>query len=253
MWDRPALMNTMANALYAVAVLAALTMAAALLARLPVFDLREVKVGGDLKHVTRGEIESVVQRELRGNFFTLDLVVARAAFERLPWVRRVNVRRHWPGGLDVALEEHAPLARWGTTALVNTHGEVFGGAYDRELPVFTGPEGSAREMAIQYAYFTRTLSRISEIPVELQLTARRAWQVKLASGMTLALGRESVEARLARFVEVHGRTLAPLGRRIEYVDLRYANGFAVRVPELRHDRQEAPRATRKFERAGGGA
>ena len=253
MWDRPGLMNATANVLYAAAAVTVLAAAAALLARLPVFDLREVKVGGDLRHVTRGEIESVVQRDLRGNFFTLDLGVARAAFERLPWVRRVNVRRHWPGGLDVALEEHAPLARWGTTALVNTHGEVFGGAYDRELPVFTGPEGAAREMAIQYAYFSRTLQKISETPVEVQLTARRAWQVKLASGMTLALGRESVEARLARFVEAHGRTLAPLGRRIDYVDLRYANGFAARVPELRHDRQEAPRAQRKGKRTGGGA
>lgn len=250
MWDRPALMNATANVLYAVAAFGVLAVAAALLVRLPAFDLREVKVGGDLKHITRGEIEGVVQRELAGNFFTLDLGVARAAFERLPWVRRVDVRRHWPGGLDVALEEHAPLARWGVAALVNTHGEVFGAAYDGDLPLFTGPEGAAREMAIQYAYFSRTLRRIGETPVEVQLTARRAWQVKLASGVTLALGRESIETRLARFVEAHGRTLGPLGRRIEYVDLRYANGFAVRVPELRHEKPETTRGPRKGKPAG---
>jgi cell division protein FtsQ len=245
-------MNATANVLYAVAALAVLAASAALLARLPAFDLREVKVGGDLRHVTRGEIEGVVRRELTGNFFTLDIGQARAAFERLPWVRRVNVRRHWPAALDVALEEHAPLARWAVEALVNTHGEVFRAQYERELPVFSGPEGTAREMAIQYAYFSRTLQKISELPVEVQLTARRAWQVKLASGMTLALGREAVEARLARFVEAHGRTLAPLGRRIEYVDLRYANGFAARIPELRHERPETARGPRKGKRAGAG-
>lgn len=253
MWNRPAFLNGVADTLYAVAALAALTVAAVLLARLPTFDLREVRIGGELKHVTRGEIEGVVQRELRGNFLTLDLAVTRAAFERLPWVRRVNVRRHWPAGLDVALEEHAPLARWGVTALVNMHGEVFRAAYDRELPVFIGPEGTAREIAIQYVYFSRSLRAIGETPAEILLTPRRAWQVKLESGVTLALGRESVEARLTRFVEAHGRTLGRLGRRIEYVDLRYANGFAVRIPELRHEKPEPKRGRQTGQRAGTGA
>ena len=253
MWDRPALLNATADALYAVAAFAALAVAAVLLARLPVFDLREVKIGGELKHVTRGEIEGVVQRELKGNFFTLDLIVARAAFERLPWVRHVNVRRHWPAGLDVALEEHAPLAHWGVVALVNTHGEVFRGTYDRELPVFIGPEGTAREIAIQYVYFSRSLRGIGEAPVEVQLTPRRAWQVKLESGTTLALGRDSIEARLTRFVEAHGRTLGRLERRIEYVDLRYANGFAVRIPELRHEKPEPKRGQRTGKLMGTGA
>jgi cell division protein FtsQ len=80
--------------------------------------------------------------------------------------------------------------------------------------------------------------------VEVQVTARRAWQVKLASGMTLALGRENIEARLARFVAVHDRTLGQLGRRIDYVDLRYANGFAARIPELRHEKAEPRRGRR---------
>ena len=109
-------------------------------------------------HVTRAQVEAIVKRELRGNFFTLDLAAARGAFERLPWVRRVAVRRHWPDRLEVALEEHVPLARWGERALVNTHGEVFAGAYDGELPVFSGPAGTAKEIAIQYQYFRRTLA-----------------------------------------------------------------------------------------------
>jgi cell division septal protein FtsQ len=51
-----------------------------------------------------------------------------------------------------------------------------------------------------------------------------------------------VEARLARFVAVYDRTIARLNRRIEYVDLRYSGGFAVRIPELRDG---APRERRK--------
>lgn len=244
MWDKPALMNAVANALFTAAALLVLAAVVTQVAQLPAFSLREVRVGGELTHVTRDQVEDVVRHELKGNFFTINLVATRAAFERLPWVRHVNVRRQWPARLDVTLEEHVPFARWANTALVNTQGEVFRAAYDGELPVFIGPDGAAREIAIQYRYFRRSLGAIGETPVEVQVTARRAWQVKLESGMTLALGRDSIEARLARFVAVHERTLGRLGRKIDYVDLRYVNGFAVRIPELRHEKAE-PRHGRR--------
>jgi cell division protein FtsQ len=236
MWDRPALINGIASALYALAAVLALVIVWKLAARQPAFELREVWVSGALAHVTRAEIEVAVQRELRGNFLTLDLAAVNAAFRKLPWVRTASVRRQWPGRLDVALEEHVPLARWTGGALVNTQGEVFRAVYGGELPVFAGPEGTAREIAIQYRHFRASLATIGEAPVRVEVSPRRAWQVKLASGVTLALGREQTEARLARYVALRDQALAPLGRRFDYVDLRYPNGFAVRFPEPRRDK-----------------
>lgn len=238
MWDRPTLLNATADALFALAVLLAVAAAAVYTARLPQFALREVRVAGELKHVTREQVEDVVRREVKGGFFTVNLGAARAAFERLPWVRGAKVRREWPARLDVVLEEHTPLARWGNEALVNTQGEVFRAAFDGELPVFVGPEGSAREIAIQYRYFQRSLKAIGQAPVQVLVNARRAWQLKLGDGLTLELGREDIEARLARFVALHDRTIGRLGRRVDYVDLRYANGFAVRVPGLPREKAE---------------
>lgn len=250
MWDRPALINAAASALYAVAVLLALVLAWGLAARLPVFALREVRVGGDVARVTREQVERVVQRELKGDFLTVDLDAVGAAFRKLPWVRQVSVRRQWPARLDVTLEEHVPLARWGAAALVNTHGEVFSGAYDGELPVFIGPDGASREMTIQYRYFLRSLQTIGQTPVQVQVSPRRAWQLKLASGTTLALGREQVEGRLARYVAAYDHTIGRLGRQVDYVDLRYANGFAVRIPELGREKPGAKGGQRAGRRTG---
>ena len=132
----------------------------------------------------------------------------------------------------MAIEEHQPLARWGAAALVNNHGEVFEAAYDATLPVFSGPAGTSREIALQYDALRRTFAAIGRAPVQVRLSPRRAWQVQLDDGMTLEIGREQVESRLARFVAAYQRTLVPLARRIDYVDLRYANGFAARGPEL---------------------
>src|SRR5262245_57169681 len=233
LWSRPAVLNAVANALFGLAAVLAVYLLWSLATRLPVFELSEVRLSSGLTRVSREEIEDVVQRELRGNFLTVDLAAAAAAFQKLTWVRRANVRRQWPATLEVAIEEHVALARWGGNALVNTHGEVFAGKQGGELPLFFGPEGMAREITIQYRYFARTLEAIGAAPVQVQVSARRAWQVKLDNGLTLELGREQVEARLARFVGAYERTLGRLGRRIEHVDLRYGNGFAVRMPGLK--------------------
>ena len=235
MWDRPDLLNRIADLLLAVAAMLVLYGAVYYVVRLPVFALREVQVTGRVSHVTAGEVAEVVRHHIRGNFFTLDLASARAAFETLPWVRSANLRRHWPDRLDVTLEEHAPLARWGRAGLVSTHGEVFEGTYEGPLPEFVGPAGAAKEMAIQYEYFRSSLASVGRVPLQIQVSPRRAWQISLDGGTTLELGREQMEARLSRFVAVYNRTVVPLNRPIDYVDLRYANGFAVRIPEFRRE------------------
>lgn len=242
MWDRPDLLNRTSNVLIAVAILLALYGAIWNLVRMPVFALREIRVTGDTRHITHEQVEAIVRNELRGTFFTLNLAQLRAAFEKLPWVREVNLRKRWPSRIDIAVIEHVPLARWANTALVNTHGEVFEASFEGRLPVFIGPIGTSKEIAIQYDFFRRNFAAINATPVMVRFTPRRAWQVRLEGGPTIELGREDIEARLARYLRVHERTVGELKRRIEYVDLRYANGFAVRIPELKAEPIETPHA-----------
>ncbi|MDB5902606.1 MAG: ftsQ [Betaproteobacteria bacterium] len=244
MWDKPDVLNRIASLLFAVAVLLVGYGAVWTVVRLPAFALREVQVTGQGLHVTREQVDAIVKNEIKGTFFTLNLPQLRGAFEKLPWVREVNLKRRWPSRLEVAVVEHVPLARWGNVALVNTHGEVFAAAYDGKLPVFNGPSGTSKEIAIQYDFFRRNLAAINAVPVMVQVTPRRAWQVRLEGGPTLELGREDVEARLARYIQVHERTVGTLKRRIEYVDLRYANGFAVRIPELKGEPADAGHAVK---------
>lgn len=232
MWDKPEALNAIANVLFAAAFLLALYALVMLTVQLPAFPLREVRLLGEPRFTTHADVQAIVAQQLRGNFFTIDLARARKAFESLSWVRKADLRRHWPDRLEVRLEEHVPLARWGTSALVNTQGEVFTAVYEGELPMFVGPAGSAKEMAIQYAYFRRTLEPLGHAPTRVSVSARRAWTLTLDNGLVLELGRIEPEDRLARFVQNYAQAAALLGRSTFYVDLRYSNGFAVRVPEL---------------------
>lgn len=238
MWDKPQALNRIADLLAAVALLLAGYAAVHVMVFQAVLPVRTVQVTSQLTFVTAQEIAALLRRELRGNFFTVDLAQLRGGFEHLPWVRKASLRRHWPDRLEVTLEEHVPIARWGATALVNTHGEIFEASYDGTLPVFVGPVESAKEITIQYGYFRSSLAAIGKTPAVVQVSPRRAWQVRIDGGPTLELGREQVEARLARFIAAYARTVENYEQRIDYIDLRYANGFAVRVRGLRHDKAD---------------
>ena len=146
MWDKPQALLLCANFLYALAAVLLLYAVLFVVLHLPIFPLKAVSVEGELTHVTREQLKLIVGRHLRGNFFTLDLVQARVAFQKLPWVRNVSVRRRWPDRLEVTVEEHRELARWGDIALVNSYGELFHAASDSELPVFYGPGDGVREV-----------------------------------------------------------------------------------------------------------
>lgn len=233
MWDDHRLLNQMAACLYAVAALGIAYAVTMVVIQLPVFPLREIAVTGAIAHTTREQLGAIAKQELRGNFFTVDLGAARRSFEKLPWVRGATLRRTWPNRLDVALEEHQALARWRDIGLVNTHGEVFAAASATRLPVFIGPQGSAAEMAMHYVAFRDALAGIGRVPIEVRLSNRRAWQVKLDDGRVLELGRRDAVPRLARFAAAYPRVAVQLHDDGARIDLRYPNGFAVRRPGLR--------------------
>jgi cell division protein FtsQ len=229
-WDKPNILNWIANGLFAIAVVLFLYGALNVIVHLPIFPLNEVRVEGELKHVTREQVKMISSRYLQGNFFTVNLVKTREAFEKLPWARSVSVRRRWPNRLEVVIEEHEALARWGNIALVNTHGELFHAASDADLPVFYGPGDGVKEVATHYAEFSELMLPANLKLNEVTLTPRRSWQVTTNTGMVISLGREKMDMRLSRFMQVYKKTYAGLKGNLSYVDLRYPSGFAVRSP-----------------------
>ncbi len=230
MWDKPRLLNWIANFLFALAVVLMLYAVLFVVVHLPIFPIHEVKVDGQLTHVNREQIKLIVAKHLKGNFFTLDLIKTRDAFEKLPWARNVSVRRRWPDKLDVAIEEHQALARWGNIGLVNTHGELFQAATDADLPVFYGPGDGVMEVTKSYGSYSQILNKADIRIAQVTLSPRRAWEIKTDKGLLIALGRVDMESRLNKFAGAYKSTLGQLNVKVVYADLRYPNGFAVRKP-----------------------
>jgi cell division protein FtsQ len=235
-WHQPTLLNLSADVLIIAASVALAWTAVIALQRLPFYPLREVQVLGELTQVQRSQIEGAARSVVHGNFFTVNIDAARNSFEKLPWVRRAEVRRQWPDRLELRIEEHVAVARWrgidGEPRLVNSYGEVFAGSIDVPLPLFSGPEGSSAEMLARYKEFESALAKIGLHPHVVALSAREAWQVRLDNGLLLDLGRDQAKLplaeRVARFTEHYPNAIKRSQVQIVAVDMRYPNGFTLR-------------------------
>lgn len=236
------LMNVTATAMFGGVAILMLAVVSWWAVRHPAFSIARIVVEGEMLHNNAVTLRANVAPHLTGNFFTINLKDAREAFEQVPWVRQAEVRRQYPNSLRVILHEHEPQAYWGPetgTAMVNTMGEVFEanvGEVEREgLPRLSGPEGSAVEVLRMYYALDPVFTAMGAPVDALTWRDRGSWLVQLDNGASIELGSgkpEEVLQRTQRFV----RTLPQITQQyqrtadaLEYADLRYPDGYALRL------------------------
>lgn len=209
------------------------------LAQQPAFSLQAIRIDSELQHNNAVTVRANVAPKLSGNFFSLDLEQARQAFEALPWVRQAVVRREFPDRLRVRLVEHEAVAFWGLeegNRLLNAQGEVFevneGDVELEDMPRLHGPKPQAPEVLKVYRLLAPLFEALDAPLVQLELTGRGSWRARLDSGAFLELGVgpiEAIEQRTRRFLATVTQTSNRFGRNIESADLRYPNGYALRL------------------------
>lgn len=236
------LMNLTALVLFLCCVLLLLAAGARWVVRYPGFSVARIVVQGELVHNNAVTLRANVAPQLAGNFFTIDLRAARAAFEQAPWVRKALVRREFPGGLRVVLQEHDAVAYWGPdtgAALVNSQGEVFeanvGDGEQDGLPRLMGPPDSSVQVLHMHGLLQPVFEPLGMAVDELELTGRGGWRATLDNGAVLELGGgtpQEVVERTQRFARTLTQVAAQYQRRadaLESADLRHAGGYALRL------------------------
>jgi len=61
----------------------------------------------------------------------------------------------------------------------------------------------------------------------MRLDARGAWEFDLSDGVTVRLGRRQFDERFEKFMAAALKLVTQRGDDIQYVDMRYTNGFAI--------------------------
>ncbi|MBR7070279.1 MAG: cell division protein FtsQ/DivIB [Oxalobacter sp.] len=243
MWHNIQLLKKLSNCFFCLFFLAVVAGVGAWLLKKPVYALQLVKVqsmdGKPLNHVNDMTVRNIAVPEIKGNFFTADLEEIRQAFESVPWVHKASVRREWPDKLIVSLEEHQPLGSWRDDGkLLSTKGEVFTvnmaeAEVDNKLKRFYGPDGSGKEVLEHYWEFRERLAEANLVPVEVRLSDLYSWSVRMDNGMLVIFGRDReprpLDKMMDRFLKIYPRLVQKFGNRIDRIDMRYANGVAVRL------------------------
>ncbi len=189
-----------------------------------------IAVAGTGQRVSVLEVEAVLQPFAGQGFLEIELAAVRAAAEALPWVDKARIQRAFPARLVVTVTEQVAAARWGQSGLLNTRGELFvtDSRYSLpELPALDGPAGSEWRVAQRYLEVHGLLTPLGLSVRSLRLSARGAWDLTLASGIGIRLGRQHAADRLARLASVVAPLVQAMGERVAYIDLRYSNGFVL--------------------------
>ncbi len=193
--------------------------------------IQRVAVLGRFQRVSPMDVEQAVKQRVRGaGLVSIDLADVQRAIEKLPWVDTASVQRAWPRGLQVVVVEQVAAARWGANGILNSRGELFASEsrhIPRELPRLAGPSGSEQQVAQRYFAIQGRLVEAGMRITALQLDARGAWRIDLDNGVQVRLGRRQVDERFERFVAAALRLVTQRAVDIDYVDMRYTNGFAV--------------------------
>jgi cell division protein FtsQ len=192
--------------------------------------IRVISMDGPFQRVSPGEVEKAVAPFTQAGFMSADLDRIQRAVEAVPWVDHARVQRRFPNSLHVTVVEETAMARWGESGLLNTRGDLFvrqATHVPAELPRLSGPDGTESLVAQRYLSAQGRMLEAGMRIAALRLDERGAWEMDLDSGVTVRLGRREVEERLDRFIRTASQVIAHRLTDINYVDMRYSNGFAI--------------------------
>lgn len=198
--------------------------------------VENVRIDSTFKNLPLTVLRQKIVGVLSGGYFTVDIDLIRNELLELPWVEDVSVRRKWPSGLHVRVIEKQAVAFWGDSALLSDRGEVFTPEiidHLQNLPYLEGPEGLHENIWEFKKFVDLEIASMGVAVKKMVLDERRAWSFTIANellqhNIEIRLGKKNITHRLTRFVKVFSNHAEKLAE-VEYVDLRYPNGFALRL------------------------
>lgn len=193
------------------------------------FPITAVKVFG-IKNADQKELQRALFPLVNKGFFAIDVDTIKDRLLQSPWISHAVVQRKWPNQVSVVLTERQPVARW-KNSLLSTQGEIFTPdmkTYPLGLPHLLGPEGQQLRVLDHYKSLSAMLKPLNSKITRLELTRELSWNVMFENGIKLGVDHKDILTRINHFVKVYPKIVGSRTTDVEYIDLRYPNGLAVR-------------------------
>jgi cell division protein FtsQ len=193
-------------------------------------EISSIEISGPFQRVTALQIEAAISEEISAGFVGADIDRIQQQIVALPWIDQARIARRWPSRIVITVTEQVPAAVWGDNGLLNTRGELFikkSRHVPAELPRLRGPDSHSAEVAARYLAVREQLIPIGLDVRRVHLDARGSWEMTLGNGIDVRLGRKAVADRTDLFLDVVADIITSRAMDIEYVDMRYGNGFTI--------------------------
>ena len=194
--------------------------------------IKSVEVQGNLKYLDKAALQPIIAPFVKTNLYLLNKKSLEEEIEFNHWVYSASLTSMWPNKLIVKIHEQHPIAFWGDNeGMVNEFGEVIDVDLPQQrsqLPTLYSPFDKGREMVESYVKIRGWMEKFPVDIIKFTEDKRGSWLLKLSNGIKVKVGRKEHERRLRRFIVGYSNQLAAQVKKIDTVDLRYTNGFAVK-------------------------
>ncbi len=194
------------------------------------FPIQKVKIFG-IKNTDPQEMQHLLIPLVSQGFFGTDVSSIKERLMQLPWIAQASVRRVWPGQLNVILSERRAVANWNNRGLLSSSGEIFNPSiktYPEGLPKLVGPSGMHIQMLDYYSKINKVLQPVHVKIARLELTSYQAWNMTFDNGIRVNAGYKDILTRMSHFVKVYPKIVGERASDVDYIDLRYENGLAIK-------------------------
>jgi cell division protein FtsQ len=124
-----------------------------------------------------------------------------------------------------------PIAFIGKHGLLDEQGNIFtpdGDSRALDLPIFEGPIGQQKYLLQTYITLNPMFAQLNLKIKLLRLVEQQYWYLELDNGLTVYLSRSQPSIQVERLLDVYSDVIASKVSMVDYVDLRYAHGMAVK-------------------------
>ena len=193
-------------------------------------EIDSIEVSGPFQRVSALSIEEAISDELEKGFVGADLETIQARVREISWIDKAAVARRWPDRISISVTEQVPAAVWDERGLLNVRGELFvddAQHLPAELPRLSGPAGRSDDVARRYLEVRERLIPVGLDVRTVELDDRGAWSLTLTNGVDVRFGRRDTDRRTDLFIDVVADVIAGQAADIDFIDMRYSNGFTV--------------------------
>ncbi len=197
------------------------------------FPVVDVSISSEnLNEIQLKQITQAVKAQPKGNFFTVELQGMHEEISSLSWVKQVDVTRSWDRGVQIKVLPRKPIARFGSEYLLDVQGQVYvpadgNLAVDDSLVTLQGSPEQAELIMTQMHQVNEWFAPLGLSVEDMILTPRMTWLIKFNSGLRLLVDGENTTQKLLNVSKVLQNQLANKQKKIQSIDLRYKNGFAI--------------------------